>query len=100
VGPVLRIRRALDGMPLAFELAAAPGCARSPAGDRSAAGRPLPAARRFVSGTPAREARSAAKMHRKASGFRPTRTPRVAKRVESQHSHRATSSMRVQMTRG
>ena len=49
MGPVLRICRALDGMPRAFELAP-PGCARSPAADRSAAGRPLPAARRLVSG--------------------------------------------------
>jgi len=30
VGPVLRICRALDGMPLAFELWPPPGCARSP----------------------------------------------------------------------
>jgi hypothetical protein len=29
VGPVLRICRALDGMPLAFELWPPPGCARS-----------------------------------------------------------------------
>jgi hypothetical protein len=49
VGLVLRICRALDGMPRAFELAAARVRAL-PAADRSAAGRPLPAARRFVSG--------------------------------------------------
>jgi hypothetical protein len=82
IHPVLRIGRALDGMPLVFELAAAARVRALPAANCSAAGRPLPAARRLVSGyagwlgslggedAPQRLARSL-----KASGFRPTRTP-------------------------
>jgi hypothetical protein len=48
VGPVLRICRALDGMPLAFELAAAR--VRALSQQIAAWLRPLPAARRLVSG--------------------------------------------------